>query len=145
LTYLPPGPGLCKLGDTRAQLLRKKAGRPVFQQGCLVLTPPDDSPYDQYQVRFDGDNRAVQITARHRLRWKEEPGPAQLAKAVETAWAKKFRSYGWPRREDSNERKQMKSWTTHDEATRLCVFWEEGRSGVVRLYTEWTAVAAHEK
>jgi hypothetical protein len=111
----------------------------------LVLTPPEDSPFDQFLVRFNADNRVVQINGRHKQKWEGEPSSAQLAQAVEKAWLTKIRAYGWPRREDYNSRKQLKSWTNHDSRTRLCIFWQEGKSGAFRLFTEWTALASSDK
>jgi hypothetical protein len=136
---LPRGPENCELGDKKAALLKKwKDGRPRFQQGWLVLSPPEDSPFDQFLVRFNARGRVIQINARHRDKWEGEPSSGQLAQAVEKSWLSKVRLYGWPRREDHNSRKQLKSWSNHDDRTRLCIFWQEGKSGVFRVFTEWT-------
>jgi hypothetical protein len=140
---LPPGPKNCRLDTKKADLVKRwKDSRPRFQEGWLVLSLPEDSPFDQYLVRFNAHNRAVQVSARHRQQWDREPSPDELAAAVQKAWARNVRDYGWPRREETNARKQFKSWTNHDDRTRLTIFWEESRSGKFRLFTEWTNLEA---
>jgi hypothetical protein len=65
-----------------------------------------------------------------------------LAQAVQLAWAEQLRSFGWPRREDYNRRREMQSWTSHDDGTRVSVFWQERKSGPPRIFTEWKLVEA---
>ena len=39
-------------------------------------------------------------------------------------------------------RKEMQTWTSHDDLTRVSIFWQEGRTGAAHVYTEWTTLAA---
>jgi hypothetical protein len=145
--YLPLGPKNCRLGEGKEALRRRWAPtKPDIQQGLLVLYP-DKGRYDQIRVAFNSRGRVVNITARHREKWEGHPGPAKMAWAVETAWSTKLSAFGYPRREDRNARKQVTTWTTHDEVTRVSVFWngKGKKNDPVRLYTEWQAVAAIKK
>jgi hypothetical protein len=142
--YLPVGPKGCGLGDKKADLLQRwNATRPEFnRQGALELTPAGDSPYDRFLVWFDKDQRAVQIITLHRRPWKGEPSEDQLAQAVKDAWADAITAYGWPRREDHTRRGRVQSWATHDDRTRVTVFWQRTKSGEAQLFTEWKSVPA---
>ncbi len=136
--YLPAGPDNCPPGASREDLLKAwKDTKPQFHQGVLILRPPQTSRYDQLQVTFDKDEKVAQVTARHRQPARGNPGPAELALAVQKAWSADLARLGWPRREDYTKRKQVQSWTSHDDRTRVSMFWQEGRSGTARVYTEW--------
>jgi hypothetical protein len=147
VAYIPLGPEDCRLGEGKAELKKRWAKtKPEWQEGVLILYPPKGD-YDQVQVAFDTRGKAVTITARLRQQWNGNPGPAKLAEAVSDAWAARLSRFGWPRRQDRNARRQVSTFTGHDEATRVKVFWE-GRGTAadpVRLYTEWQALAALRK
>jgi hypothetical protein len=133
---LPLGPGACRLGMTKASLLKEyNASQAEFHQGVLVLLPPK-GPYDQIFVRFDQRGTATQITARYK-RTLGSAGPAEMAAAVRQAWGEMVEELGWPRREDHDRRKQLQSWANHDDVARVCIFWQPSRSAGPKLYTEW--------
>jgi hypothetical protein len=143
--YLPAGPDHCPLGSTRAGLLKKWKDAGAAERDGVLLLKPQGSPFDLLQVHFNNDDVVDQVTARHRPQWKENPGADRLAAAVQLAWSKQLRLLGWPRREDYSKRKQMQSWTSHDELSRVSIFWQESKSGPPRLYTEWKLLGTPKK
>jgi hypothetical protein len=139
LAYLPRGPQSCALGTAKTDLLRAwKVDNPVLANGALVLAPKAPSPFDALLVWFDKDH-AVRIVARHK--GKDTLSAAEAGKAVSEAWGKEVRQFGWPWRQDVAEGGAPQGWTSHDDRTRVRIFWEQGNDGVRRVFTEWRHLA----
>jgi hypothetical protein len=136
--YLPAGPEKCLVGMKKADLVKLwNVNDKDFQQGNLVLFPAQSSPYDQLLVTFNKAGDVAQVTARHRKQPADNAPPEHLADAVRQAWGADVRHLGWPRREDRTRKGQIQSWTSHDDVTRLSIFWQEDKAGAARVFTEW--------
>jgi hypothetical protein len=138
------GPKDCTLGMTKAELLKRwQDSKPVFEDNVLVLTPPEETGYSQFQANFKG-GAVVRIVALHAQKWDKDPGQEKLEEAVQQAWHKQRESFGNWRRADTTPQDKLQSLSGHDDVRRVCVFWQETKAGP-RLYTEWTALQAAKK
>jgi hypothetical protein len=130
--HLSRGPDKCSLGQSRDEILRAwKIAKPIEAEGALVLTPAASSSYDAVLVWFEKE-RAARIVARQRGTLGT---PAQSAQGVRDAWSRHLAAFGWPWRQDFAGQ-QLQSWGSHDDHTRLRVFWQQERDGC-RVFTEW--------
>jgi hypothetical protein len=137
--YLPAGPERCELGMKKGDLFKLwKESQRDYQHGALILFPGTDSPYRYVQVVCNEAGEVVCITARHKTKLDVNATPEQLAQAVRQAWAADFAKLAWPRREDQTRKGQVQSWASHDDVTRLSIFWHEDKSGNAGVFTEWT-------
>jgi hypothetical protein len=135
LTCLPRGVGDCLLGKTRTELLQKwNIKEPQVVNGALVLPPQAAESLDALLIWFEKE-KAVRIVARHTPDATQPAG--KLKQAVGKAWGLEARRFGWFWRQDLSPQNLVQSWGTHDEATRVRIFWEETSDGTPRLYTEW--------
>jgi hypothetical protein len=132
LTHLPRGLDGCKLGQSRAEVLKGwKVAKPTEADGAVVLPPPAASPYDAVLVWFNND-AATRIVARHRA---AAGTPALADKAVRDGWVRQLAAFGWPWTSQMAG-VQLQGWGSHDAHTRLRVFWQQERDGC-RIFTEW--------
>lgn len=141
LTYLPPGPESCLLGEARGELLRKwNVKQPLTtSDGALVLAGPKGSPYEVLLVYF-ADDKVQRVVAKHRQEKPLSPQPQHLASALSDAWGQELRTIGWPRREDVNSYGHLQGLGFHDERTVVKLFWQDDSRGKPSLFTEWTGV-----
>src|SRR5262249_45341676 len=103
----------------------------------LILFPARNSPYQYLQVAFTKTGEVERITARHKTTLGDNATLEQLAQAVQHAWGADVENLGWPRREDQTRRGHVQSWSSHDDATRLSIFWQADKSGTPGVFTEW--------
>jgi hypothetical protein len=135
LTFCSRGVDHCALGDTQAEVLRRRqtptpASRP---DGARVLGQPASSPYDMVLVWFE-EGRVVRVVARH----KAKPGadPAQLTVAMQQAWARDIDRLGFLRRQEGRVGQLFGAYYWHDDRTRVRLFAQDSEEGP-RLLTEW--------
>ena len=126
LTYLPRGPDDVAVGTPRSALLAQ--GASSFE-GALLLKTKAGSPFDSVLVWCEND-KAARIVARYHQSAAPDP-----AKHLQETWGRDLRTLGWPWRQDLADRVPQ-SWTTHDEATRYRLFWQEDNQGT-HLLAEW--------
>ncbi|HKB41700.1 MAG TPA: hypothetical protein VKD72_35070, partial [Gemmataceae bacterium] len=100
----------------------------------LVLVPEDPGKFDALFVWFDG-GKASRILARHAGPNDRRSLPVEMAKAVETAWARLLPTVGcWLVREvDAGE---VSRYGSLDDRTLFWIYWQ-GEQGTPRVYTEW--------
>jgi hypothetical protein len=136
LVYLPRGPEDCVLGTAKDVLLRHwKVASPTLVNDAVVLAPKTPSPFDALLVWFKND-KVSQVIARHKM--KSALDPAQAGATVTTLWGQETRNLGLPWRQDFSEEGALQSWTTHDDQTRVRIFWEQRNTDGGRLvFTEW--------
>jgi hypothetical protein len=142
LDYLARGVEQCKLGDARADVVRRAnvAQPTIAADGALVLSPPKGSPYDAVLVWFEKD-QAVRIVARHAVTTSPAAvTPAQMSQQLVDAWGRDFPTLGWPQRRDHFSANVLLGFGWHDDRGRVRLFWEETSDSGLRLFTEWRTV-----
>ena len=141
LTFCPRGVESCRLGATRANLLKDWKGNTAKDTSGEVVTlfPPGESRFDAVLVWFK-DDRAVRIVARHKAPKGSELRPGQMAKALNTAWGEILSTVGWWSARGSRDGSTtFLGWL--DDRTRMRLFWNDD-DGSPRVFSEWVDVPA---
>ncbi len=144
LEFLSRGPEVCKLGQTRAEILANWKGpppKPVVDDP-LILIPAKPTDVDAYYLWFNKD-KVIRVMVRY-----TQPATAKLttldrARFLQAAWAGLITQAGhWQRREVGSDKiARMFGWC--DDRTRMRLFWQEDQ-GLRRLFLEWQTLAATE-
>jgi hypothetical protein len=137
--FCPRGVEGCRLGDSRADILRGWKGTTAKDTGAEALTlfPPSGGPHDTVLVWFK-DDKAVRIVARHALPKDGTFTRGEMPKALNEAWGAILPTVGWWSQSGSRDGAlTFLGWL--DEHTRMRLFWNDD-DGSPRVFSEWVDV-----
>jgi hypothetical protein len=137
VAYLPRGTEGCLLGLSEEELMRTLKPRAPTRAGQPYVVPTGDGAYDALLAWVD-KGRVVRIVARHREPAAVDSSPEKMAKALTQAWSREATVLGWPSRQERLPNGHFHAWSSHDDRTRVRIFWTQSLGEAPRLYTEWT-------
>jgi hypothetical protein len=124
----------CTLGTPRGKVLKHWGQTsPPTVNGADVLSMPEGSPYDVLLVWYE-NGQVARMVARHR-----SPHPLQTANvagALQEAWARSFDQLGYVRHTEGAHGVMLQGYGWHDDHTRVRIFAQQVEGGP-RLFTEW--------
>jgi hypothetical protein len=134
LQYCSRGVENCRLGDARADVLKRWPAKPTTTtDGALVLGQPGTSAYDLVLVWFEND-KVSRIVAQHRA--KGTVSESDVPRLLQEAWSHDLDGLGVIRRQEAPQGQLLQGYGWHDDVTRVRIFGQEAKDGP-RLLTEW--------
>ena len=136
LTFCPRGVESCRLGVSKAEILRGWKGTTARDTTAepLTLFPAGKGPFDAVLVWFK-DDRATRIVARHAKPNDPKLTAVEMPRALNIAWGDILSAVGcWMQRGSRDGEILSLGWL--DDVTRMRLFWNED-DGAPRVFSEW--------